>query len=177
MDRAAVQANQRRRTPQRLMKWQKTRSPFAFSSPRPLRLTLYSRQGAKVDGDRFVTPKRKIGVTAVDMPLVKIGKAAELLGISVQTLRNGRTPVSWFQIGAAKAACATTWERSSGSALRICRLSVMPVSPAITKKMISFVSRNCSKPSVRPKAGVMRSSPISARDLTTKRKAYSDYWN
>ena len=45
------------------------------------------------------------------------------------------------------------------------------------KKMISFVSRNCSKPSVRPKAGVMRSSPISARDLTTKRKAYSDYWN
>jgi hypothetical protein len=28
-----------------------------------------------------------MGVTAVDMPLVKIGKAAELLGVSVQTLR------------------------------------------------------------------------------------------
>src|SRR5215471_7053036 len=76
----------------------------AFSSPRPLRLTLYSRRGAKVDGDRFVTPQRKMGVTAVDMPLVKIGKAAELLGISVQTLRNGRTPVSWFQIGAGRRA-------------------------------------------------------------------------
>ena len=38
--------------------------------------------------------------------------------------------------------------KSSGSALRICRLSVKPVSPAMTKKMISFVSRNCSKPSV-----------------------------
>src|SRR5215471_11906846 len=59
----------------------------AFSSPRPLRLTLYSRRGAKVDGDRFVTPQRKMGVTAVDMPLVKIGKAAELLSVSVQTLR------------------------------------------------------------------------------------------
>jgi MerR family regulatory protein len=45
------------------------------------------------------------------------------------------------------------------------------------QKMISFVSRNCSKPSVQPKAGVMRSSPISVRDLTTKRKAYSDSWN
>src|SRR5262249_26621829 len=45
--------------------------------------------------------------------------------------------------------------KSSGSALRICRLSVKPVSPAMTKKMISFVGRNCSKPSVRPKAGVM----------------------
>lgn len=28
-----------------------------------------------------------MGVTAVDMPLVKVGKAAELLGVSVQTLR------------------------------------------------------------------------------------------
>ena len=28
-----------------------------------------------------------MGVTAVGMPLVKIGKAAELLGVSVQTLR------------------------------------------------------------------------------------------
>src|SRR5262249_47300909 len=35
--------------------------------------------------------QRKMGVTAVDMPLVKIGKAAELLGVSVQMLRNGRT--------------------------------------------------------------------------------------
>ena len=58
--------------------------------------------------------------------------------------------MSWFQIGAAKAACATTtWAKSSGSALRICRLSVMPVSPAMTRKMISFVSRNCSKFSAR----------------------------
>jgi predicted site-specific integrase-resolvase len=29
----------------------------------------------------------------------------------------------------------------------------------------------------QPKAGVMRSSPIWVRDLTTKRKAYTDYWN
>ena len=29
----------------------------------------------------------------------------------------------------------------------------------------------------QPKAGVMRSSPISVLDLTTKRKTYSDYWN
>ena len=58
--------------------------------------------------------------------------------------------MSWFQIGAAKAACATrTWAKSSGSALRMCRLSVMPVSPAMTKKMISFVSRNCSKLSAK----------------------------
>jgi hypothetical protein len=28
------------------------------------------------------------------------------------------------------------------------RLSVMPASPAMTKKMISFVSGNCSRPSV-----------------------------
>src|SRR5262245_33689213 len=107
MDRAAVPspANRRRRTPRPSMKWQKTRSPLAFSSPRPLRLTMYSGRGAKVDGDRFVTPQRKMGLTAVDMPLVKIGsKAAELLGISVQTLRNGRTPVSWFQIGAGRRA-------------------------------------------------------------------------
>jgi hypothetical protein len=40
--------------------------------------------------------------------------------------------VSWFQIGAAKTACATTtWAKSSGSALRICRLSVMPVAVAL----------------------------------------------
>src|SRR6516164_6015305 len=89
MDRAAVPsaANRRRRTRRPSMKWQRTRSPFAFSSPRPLRLTLYSRRGASSDGDRFATPRRKMGVTAVDMPLVKIGKAAELLGVSVQTLR------------------------------------------------------------------------------------------
>src|SRR5215813_8318929 len=89
MDRAAVPsaANRRRRTPRPSMKWQKTRSPFAFSSPRPLRLTLYSRRGASSDGDRFATLRRKMGVTAVGMPLVKIGKAAELLGVSVQTLR------------------------------------------------------------------------------------------
>src|SRR5215467_10035664 len=67
MDRAAVPsaANRRRRTPRPSMKWQKTRSPFAFSSPRPLRLTLYSRRGANSDGDRFATPRRKMGVTAV----------------------------------------------------------------------------------------------------------------
>src|SRR5262249_37343312 len=65
MDRAAVPsaANRRRRTPRRSMKWQKTRSPFAFSSPRPLRLTLYSRRGGSSDGDRFATPRRKMGVT------------------------------------------------------------------------------------------------------------------
>jgi len=33
-----------------------------------------------------------MGVTAVDMPLVKIGKAAELLGVSVQTLRKSDDP-------------------------------------------------------------------------------------
>ena len=87
-------------------------------------------------------------MTAVDMPLVKVGKAAELLGVSVQTLRKWEDSGE-LVVGAAKAACATTtWAKSSGSALRICRLSVMPVSPAMTKKMISFVSRNCSKPSV-----------------------------
>src|SRR5215510_8503849 len=88
MDRAAVPsaANRRRRTPRPSMKWQKTRSPFAFSSPHPLRLTLYSRRGASSDGDRFATPRRKMGVTAIEMPLVKIGKEAELLGVSVQTL-------------------------------------------------------------------------------------------
>src|SRR5262249_40343374 len=39
MDRAAVPsaANRRRRTPRPSMMWQKTRSPLAFSSPRPLR--------------------------------------------------------------------------------------------------------------------------------------------
>src|SRR5215475_12948861 len=65
MDRAAVPsaANRRRRTLRPSMKWQKTRSPLAFSSRAPLRLTLYSRRGAKVDGDRFVTPQRKMGVT------------------------------------------------------------------------------------------------------------------
>ena len=33
-----------------------------------------------------------MGVTAVDMPVVKIGKAAELLGVSVQTLRKSDDP-------------------------------------------------------------------------------------
>ena len=92
----------------------------------------------------------KWGVTAVDLPLVKIGKAAELLGVSLQMLRNGRTPVSWFQIGAAKAACATTtWAKSSGSALRM-TIGYARVS-SHDQKMISFVSRNCSKPSVQPR--------------------------
>src|SRR5262249_42766076 len=110
MDRAAVPsaANRRRRTPRPSMKWQKTRSPLAFSSPRPLRLTLYSRRGANSHGDRFATPRRKMEVTAVDMPLVKLGKAAQLLGVTVHTLRNGRTPVCGFQNGEAKPPCATT---------------------------------------------------------------------
>ena len=38
-----------------------------------------------------------MGVTAVDMPLVKIGKAAELLGVSVQTLREG--DVRYYDMG------------------------------------------------------------------------------
>src|SRR6516165_3551702 len=90
-----------------------------------------------------------MGVTAVDMPVVKIGKAAELLGVSVQTLRKLEDSGELVP-DRRRAACATTaWAKSSGSALRICRLSVMPVSPAMTKKMISFVSSNCSKFSAR----------------------------
>ena len=117
-----------------------------------------------------------MGVTAVDMPLVKIGKAAELLGISVQTLRNGRTPVSWFQIGAGRRALLRHG-KILGLGSEEMPIIVYARVSSHDQKMISFVSRNCSKPSVRPKAGVMRSSPISARDLTTKRKVYSDYWN
>src|SRR5262249_13835215 len=117
MDRAAVPsaANRRRRTPLPSMKWQKTRSPFAFSSTPPCDRPCIVDEGRKVDGDRFATPQRKIGVLLLNKALVKIGKATELLGVSVQTLRNGRTPVSWFQIGAAKAACATTtWAKTLG---------------------------------------------------------------
>ena len=36
-------------------------------------------------------------MTAVDMPLVKIGKAAELLGVRVQTLREG--DVRYYDMG------------------------------------------------------------------------------
>jgi len=159
------------------MKWQKTRSPFAFSSPRPLRLTLYSRRGASSDGDRFATPRRKMVVTAVDMPLVKIGKAAELLGVSVQMLRNGRTPVSCPDRRSEGGVRYYDMGKSSGSALRRCRLSFMPVSPAMTKKNDLVRQQELLEAFCQPKAGVMRSSPISVRDLTTKRKAYSDYWN
>ena len=38
-----------------------------------------------------------MGVTAVDIPLVKIGKAAELLGVRVQTLREG--DVRYYDMG------------------------------------------------------------------------------
>jgi hypothetical protein len=100
-----------------------------------------------------------MGVTAVDMPLVKIGKAAELLGVSVQTLRK------WEDSG------EPVPDRRSEGGVRYYDMGkedmptiVMPVSGHDQKK-ISFVSRNCSKPSVQPKAGVMRSSPISARVL------------
>ena len=83
--------------------------------------------------------------------------------------------MSWFQIGAAKAACY-----DMGKILGL-GSGDMPIigyaRVSMTKKMISFVSRNCSKPSVSQRLASMRSSPISVRDLTTKRQAYSDYWN
>ena len=112
------------------------------------------------------------------MGVVKIGKAAELLGVSVQTLRKWEDSaelvpdrrseggVRYYDMG-----------KSSGSALRRCRLSFMPVSPAMTKKNDLVRQQELLEAFCQPKAGVMRSSPISVRDLTTKRKAYSDYWN
>jgi putative resolvase len=118
-----------------------------------------------------------MGVTAVDMPLVKIGKAAELLGVSVQTLRK------WEDSG------ELVPDRRSEGGVRYydmgkilglgsgdMRLSVMPVSPAMTKKDL-VRQQELLEAFCQPKAGVMRSSPISVRDLTTKRKAYSDHWN
>ena len=114
----------------------------------------------------------------MNMPLVKIGKAAGLLGVSVQTLRKledsgelvpdrrSEGGVRYYDMG--KILGLGSEDMPTIGYARV---------SSHDQKMISFVSRNCSKPSVRPKAGVMRSSPISARDLTTKRKAYSDYWN
>jgi hypothetical protein len=90
----------------------------------------------------------KMGVTAVDMPLVKIGKAAELLGVSVQTLRK------WEDSG------ELVPDRRSEGGVRYYDMGKilglgsedMPIIgyarvSSHAKKMISFVSRNCS-PSV-----------------------------
>ena len=75
-----------------------------------------------------------MGVTAVDIPLVKIGKAAELLGVSVQTLRKWEDSGELLPDRRSEGGVRYYDVGNSGSALRICRLSVMPVSPAMTKK-------------------------------------------
>jgi len=87
-------------------------------------------------------------MTAVDMPLVKIGKAAELLGVSVQTRK-------WEDSG------ELVPDRRSESGVRYYDMGKifglgsedMPIIGYASvsshdQKMISFVSRNCSKPSV-----------------------------
>jgi predicted site-specific integrase-resolvase len=87
-----------------------------------------------------------MGVTAVDIPLAKIGKAAELLGVSVQTLRK------WEDSG------DLIPDRRSEGGVRYYDMGKifglgsedMPIIGYASvsrhdQKMISFVSRNCSK--------------------------------
>ena len=88
-------------------------------------------------------------MTAVDMPLVKIGKAAELLGVSVQTLRKledsgelvpdrrSEGGVRYYDMG--KILGLGSEDMPTVGYARV---------SSHDQKMISFVSRNCSKPSV-----------------------------
>jgi putative resolvase len=119
-----------------------------------------------------------MGVTAVDMPLVKIGKAAEFLGVSVQTPRKREDSGELVP------------DRRSGGGVRYYDMGKILGLGSEDMPIIGYarVSSHDQKNDLvrqqelleafcQPKAGVMRSSPISVRALTTKRKAYSDYWN
>jgi predicted site-specific integrase-resolvase len=118
-----------------------------------------------------------MGVTAVDMPLVKIGKAAELLSVSVQTLRKwdsgelvpdrrSEGGVRYYDMGKILGLGSEDMPT-----IGYARVSSHDQKNDLVRQQ-ELLEAFC-----QPKAGVMRSSPISARDLTTKRKAYSDYWN
>jgi putative resolvase len=98
------------------------------------------------------------------MPLVKIGKAAEVLGVEVQTLR------LWEKSG------ELIPDRRSAGGVRYYDLGkIMGLGsedmPTVGYARVSSHdqkndltrSRNCSKPSAPPKVGVPRSLPISAR--------------
>jgi len=111
------------------------------------------------------------------MPLVKIGHAAELLGVSVQTLRKREDSGELVPD-----------RRSEGGVRYYDTGKILGLGsedmPTIGYARVSshdqkndVVRQQELLEACQPKAGVMRSSPISARDLTTKRKAYSDYWN
>jgi putative resolvase len=72
-------------------------------------------------------------VTVVDMPLVKIGKAAELLGVSVQTLRKRKDSGELVPDRRSEGG-VRYYDMGKILGLGSEGLSVMPVSPARPKK-------------------------------------------
>jgi predicted site-specific integrase-resolvase len=117
-----------------------------------------------------------MGVTAVDMPLVKIGKAAELLGVSVQTLRK------WEDSG------ELLPDRRSEGGVRYYDMGKILGLGSEDMPTIGY-ARVSSHDQKNDLARQQELSLLSAKgrrheiiadlgsDLTTKRKAYSDYWN
>lgn len=97
------------------------------------------------------------------MALVKIGKAAEMLGVEVRTLR--RWEDSGELVPDRRSAGGTRYydvAKILGLGNEDMPRSATPASPATIRRMIWSASRNCSKPSVLLKAGGTKSSPISA---------------